>query len=154
MEKPHLLDALISHFQTAPYWALKSLNEHVKQPQMYLRECLAEIATLIPKGPYANMWTLKPEFKGTAGTPASTKAGKATLTATATATASGGGSGAGVVGQVAEGNGEDVKPQVTGSVKTEDGDLASVLPSGGGAGDDDDNNDDDNDDDDDLEMVS
>lgn len=66
MDKPLLLDALISHFQSAPYWSLKSLNEHVKQPQMYLRECLLEIATLIPKGPYANMWTLKPEFKGSA----------------------------------------------------------------------------------------
>ncbi|GAA5877750.1 hypothetical protein JCM3774_000744 [Rhodotorula dairenensis] len=147
MEKPHLLDALISHFQAAPYWALKSLNEHVKQPQMYLRECLAEIAVLIPKGPYANMWTLKPEFKGTTTTtPGASRAGTSS-TAAVGAT----GSNTGRVGGQVEGEEEDVKPQVPGGVKTEEGEAA-LPPSAPGAGTQD--NDDDDDDDDDLEMVS
>ncbi|GAA5967424.1 hypothetical protein JCM8115_000787 [Rhodotorula mucilaginosa] len=138
MDKPQLLDALISHFHSAPYWALKSLNQHVQQPQMYLRECLSEIATLVPKGPYANMWTLKPEFKGS-GVARGSKVGEG----------SGSGSGAGAVGQEEEE--EDVKPSVTsggggggvGGVKKEEGDQPSLA-----------NAVDDDDDDDDLEMVS
>ncbi|GJN93183.1 hypothetical protein Rhopal_006230-T1 [Rhodotorula paludigena] len=65
--KNELLDALFTHFGTAPYWSLRALNDHVQQPQVYLRDCLSEVATLVPKGPYANMWALKPEFKGTQG---------------------------------------------------------------------------------------
>lgn len=62
---PHneLLDLLISQFSLAPYWSLKSLNEHVKQPQTYLKQTLAEIANLVRNGPYAGMWALKQEFK-------------------------------------------------------------------------------------------
>lgn len=147
MEKPQLLDALISHFHSAPYWALKSLNQHVQQPQMWLRECLSEIATLVPKGPYANMWTLKPEFKGTGpGGPSGAGAGAAG----AGAGAGGAPSGSGSAGQAAEEE-EDVKPSVTlagggggGGVKTEEeGDHPSLA-----------NDNDDDDDDNDLEMVS
>ncbi|GAA5914823.1 hypothetical protein JCM6882_007283 [Rhodosporidiobolus microsporus] len=61
--KNELLDLLFTHFSTAPYWSLRSLNDHVKQPQVYLKEVLGEIATLVPKGPYAQMYALKPEFK-------------------------------------------------------------------------------------------
>jgi len=62
---PHneLLDLLISQFSQAPYWSLKSLNEHVKQPQTYLKQTLGEIANLVRNGPYAGMYALKPEFK-------------------------------------------------------------------------------------------
>lgn len=62
---PHneLLDLLISQFSIAPYWSLKSLNEHVKQPQTYLRQTLTEIANLVKNGPYAGTWALKAEFK-------------------------------------------------------------------------------------------
>ena len=62
---PHneLLDLLISQFSQAPYWSLKSLNEHVKQPQTFLKQTLSEIANLVRNGPYAGMWALKPEFK-------------------------------------------------------------------------------------------
>ena len=68
---PHneLLDLLISQFSQAPYWSLKSLNEHVKQPQSYLKQTLSEIANLVRNGPYSGMWALKQEFKqgGTGG---------------------------------------------------------------------------------------
>jgi transcription initiation factor TFIIF subunit beta len=63
--KNELLDLLFTQFSSAPYWSLRSLNDHVKQPQVYLKEVLGEIATLVPKGPYAQMYALKPEFKGT-----------------------------------------------------------------------------------------
>ncbi|GAA5824795.1 hypothetical protein JCM11251_005346 [Rhodosporidiobolus azoricus] len=75
--KNELLDLLFTHFSTAPYWSLRSLNDHVKQPQVYLKEVLSEIATLVPKGPYAQMYALKPEFKqgDDGGSGASTSAG-------------------------------------------------------------------------------
>ncbi|GAA5899662.1 transcription factor IIF subunit TFG2 [Sporobolomyces salmoneus] len=62
---PHneLLDLLINQFSQAPYWSLKSLNEHVKQPQTYLKQTLGEIANLVRAGPYVGMYALKPEFK-------------------------------------------------------------------------------------------
>ena len=62
---PHneLLDLLINQFSQAPYWSLKSLNEHVKQPQTYLKQTLGEIANLVRNGPYSGMYALKPEFK-------------------------------------------------------------------------------------------
>ncbi|GAA5930537.1 hypothetical protein JCM1841_003161 [Sporobolomyces salmonicolor] len=65
--KNELLDALFTHFGTAQYWTLRSLNDHVKQPQVYLKEVLGEIATLVKNGPYAGMYALKPEYKGGSG---------------------------------------------------------------------------------------
>lgn len=64
MPRNELLDLLFTHFEQAPYWAIKSLTEHVKQPQVYLKEVLADIAMLVPRGPYQGMWTLREEFKG------------------------------------------------------------------------------------------
>ncbi|GAA5866746.1 hypothetical protein JCM1840_004247 [Sporobolomyces johnsonii] len=65
--KNELLDALFTHFGTAQYWTLRALNDHVKQPQVYLKEVLGEIATLVKNGPYAGMYALKPEYKGGGG---------------------------------------------------------------------------------------
>lgn len=62
--KNELLDLLFTHFESRPYWTIKALTEHVKQPQVYLKEVLAEIGILVPRGPYANMWKLKDEYKG------------------------------------------------------------------------------------------
>lgn len=63
MPRNELLDLLFTHFESAPYWALKSLSEHVQQPQVYLKEVLADVARLVPRGPYQGMWTLREEFK-------------------------------------------------------------------------------------------
>lgn len=154
MDKPALLDALISHFHSAPYWALKSLNQHVQQPQMYLRECLSEIATLVPKGPYANMWTLKPEFKGSGSGAAAAVAGTGTgggKLGGGAGSSSGLESASGAVGREGEEE-QDVKLSMTsggggggggGGVKKEEGDPSLADDDG-----------DDDDDDDDLEMVS
>lgn len=51
-------------FESAQYWKIKDLTEHVKQPQVYLKEVLSDIAQLIPRGPYVGLWTLKDEYKG------------------------------------------------------------------------------------------
>lgn len=59
-----LLDLLFSHFDTADYWTIKALTEHVRQPQVYLKEVLGGIAQIVPRGPYMGMWSLKDEFKG------------------------------------------------------------------------------------------
>ncbi|BGP27174.1 transcription initiation factor IIF subunit beta [Rhodotorula toruloides] len=67
MDRPALLDEIFTRFSSAPYWSFRTLNDHLRQPQTYLREVLGEVAHLVPKGPYANMWALKPEFKGTQG---------------------------------------------------------------------------------------
>ncbi|KAI5477603.1 hypothetical protein MNV49_006090 [Pseudohyphozyma bogoriensis] len=62
MPRNELLDLLFTHFENKPYWSVKALTEHVKQPQVYLKEVLADIAILIPRGPYAQMYKLKEEF--------------------------------------------------------------------------------------------
>lgn len=69
-----LLDMLFKLFETYEYWSLKGLKERTKQPEVYLKEVLDEIAILIKKGPYSMKYSLKPEFKnrkqeGTGGDP-------------------------------------------------------------------------------------
>lgn len=68
-----LLDLLFTHFEQAPYWSIKALTEHVRQPQVYLKEVLGDIAMLVPRGPYQGMWTLREEYKGGKGGPAGKK---------------------------------------------------------------------------------
>lgn len=63
IEKSELLDLLFPLFEQAPYWNVRTLGEHTRQPQTYLKEVLADIAVNVRAGPYAGMWTLKPEFK-------------------------------------------------------------------------------------------
>jgi len=68
-----LLDLLFTHFEQAPYWSIKALTEHVRQPQVYLKEVLGDIAMLVPRGPYQGMWTLREEYKGGKGGPGAKK---------------------------------------------------------------------------------
>ncbi|KAF2136393.1 uncharacterized protein K452DRAFT_322443 [Aplosporella prunicola CBS 121167] len=56
-----LLDMLLQHFKEYRYWPIKSLKEKTQQPESYLRETLAKIATLVRTGQYANTWMLNPE---------------------------------------------------------------------------------------------
>lgn len=77
LPRNELLDLIFAQFASAPYWTLKALQEHVEQPQTYLREVLSEIGHLIPRGPYAGMWTLKDEFKGDGGRAKATPDGPA-----------------------------------------------------------------------------
>ncbi|KAH3674943.1 hypothetical protein WICMUC_002963 [Wickerhamomyces mucosus] len=58
-----LLDLLFKLFDEYDYWSLKGLKERTKQPEIYLKETLDQIAQLIKKGPYIGKWALKKEFK-------------------------------------------------------------------------------------------
>jgi len=62
MPRNELLDLLFGQFESKPYWSIKALQEHVKQPQVYLKEVLADIAFNVPRGPYAGLYKLKDEF--------------------------------------------------------------------------------------------
>ncbi|OLL26689.1 Transcription initiation factor IIF subunit beta [Neolecta irregularis DAH-3] len=65
LPKNELLDLLFKCFHDYEYWSLKGLREIVRQPEVYLKEILEDIAILNKRGPYALKWCLKPEFKGT-----------------------------------------------------------------------------------------
>lgn len=61
--KNELLDLLFRLFEEYDYWSMKGLRERTKQPEVYLKEVLESMATLIKKGPYSMKYCLKPEFK-------------------------------------------------------------------------------------------
>ena len=63
MPKKELLDLLFKLFDEYDYWSLKGLKERTKQPEVYLKECLDQVAMLVKKGPYALKYTLKTEYK-------------------------------------------------------------------------------------------
>ncbi|KAJ2162452.1 hypothetical protein GGF46_000693 [Coemansia sp. RSA 552] len=65
MERKDLMNMLFAGFEKYPYWTLKSLTEHTKQPTAFLKEVLGDIAKLNKHGPYTNMYSLKPEFRKT-----------------------------------------------------------------------------------------
>ncbi|GAA5899554.1 hypothetical protein JCM8208_000590 [Rhodotorula glutinis] len=139
--KNELLDLLFPLFAQAPYWHLRALNDHVQQPQTYLRETLNEVAILVPKGPYAQMWALRPEYKGVAGE----KAQQGASAAAARAGAAGGGGGGPAAPQQGAGTSGAAGARGgrgAGGVKDEPGTGEGALVL------------DDDDDDDDLEMVS
>ncbi|CCH47093.1 Transcription initiation factor IIF subunit beta [Wickerhamomyces ciferrii] len=63
MPQKDLFDLLFKLFDEYDYWSLKGLKERTKQPEVYLKETLEQIAQLIKKGPYALKYALKREFK-------------------------------------------------------------------------------------------
>ncbi|KAJ2702541.1 hypothetical protein FB645_004237 [Coemansia sp. IMI 203386] len=63
MDRKDLMDMLFAAFARFPYWPLKDLVKHTRQPSTYLKEVLLEVAFLNKRGPYATMYSLKPEFR-------------------------------------------------------------------------------------------
>jgi transcription initiation factor TFIIF subunit beta len=63
MPQKELFDLLFKLFDQYDYWSLKGLKERTKQPEVYLKETLEQIAVLIKKGPYALKYALKREYK-------------------------------------------------------------------------------------------
>lgn len=63
MPQKDLFDILFKLFDQFDYWSLKGLKERTKQPEVYLKETLEQIAVLIKKGPYALKYALKKEYK-------------------------------------------------------------------------------------------
>ncbi|KAJ2768134.1 hypothetical protein IWQ57_003665 [Coemansia nantahalensis] len=125
MERQDLMNTLFTCFNSSPYWSLKGLIEHTRQPQAYLREVLTDIAKLNKSGSYTNTYSLKPEFNKAAA--AAAAAGGAGTVAAAAAAVAGGAAGSST--------------------------SAGGAAAGGGDADDDDEDMDDLDEDDDFEDV-
>lgn len=58
-----LRDMLNTCFKKYSYWSMKALRQETQQPEAYLRENLELIADLHKSGTFANLWSLKDEFK-------------------------------------------------------------------------------------------
>lgn len=58
-----LMDAICRAFEKYNYWSMKALRAHIHQPEAYLREQLEGCAMLHRTGPFANQWSLKPDYK-------------------------------------------------------------------------------------------
>lgn len=58
-----VLDILFTEFEKYPYWSFKAIAEVANQPHAWLKECLAEVALLVKRGPYAGMYQLLPEYR-------------------------------------------------------------------------------------------
>ena len=63
MEKAQLTDKLFGLFERRTFWSLKQLLEETKQPAMYLRETVQEIANLARRGPNNGMYSLKDMYR-------------------------------------------------------------------------------------------
>ncbi|GAB5589447.1 hypothetical protein Unana1_04347 [Umbelopsis nana] len=63
MPRNELMDMLFAAFERYPYWSLKGIVEHTRQPMQYLKEILGEICILNKRGPYTSMYQLKAEYK-------------------------------------------------------------------------------------------
>ncbi|KAI9015090.1 transcription initiation factor IIF, beta subunit-domain-containing protein [Gaertneriomyces semiglobifer] len=63
IDKEDLKILLFNAFEQYAHWSFKGLVEHTKQPQVWLKDVLTEIAFLNKRGPYVGTWELKPEFK-------------------------------------------------------------------------------------------
>ncbi|KAH6909338.1 transcription initiation factor IIF, beta subunit [Coprinopsis sp. MPI-PUGE-AT-0042] len=61
--KNELFDMILAFFDEQPRWSLKVLRERCQQPEVYLKEVLAEVALLNRSGEYCGMWELKETFK-------------------------------------------------------------------------------------------
>lgn len=58
-----LVQQLITLFHKEPNWNLRALTEQTQQPQMYLKEVLNSVAVLNKRGPYAGMYSLRPQLQ-------------------------------------------------------------------------------------------
>ncbi|XP_060785897.1 general transcription factor IIF subunit 2b isoform X1 [Neoarius graeffei] len=62
-DKQKVLEMLFSAFEKHQYYNIKDLVEITKQPVIYLKEILREIAVYNPRGPHKSTWELKPEYR-------------------------------------------------------------------------------------------
>jgi transcription initiation factor TFIIF subunit beta len=63
LPKEDVMNILFAAFEKYSYWNLKGLVQHSDQPVSYLKEILNEICIFNQRGPYKNMYQLKPEYK-------------------------------------------------------------------------------------------
>ncbi len=63
MEKAGLENKLMGLFERRNLWTFKQLVEETKQPAVWLKEVVTELAVLNRRGPNTGMWTLKDMYK-------------------------------------------------------------------------------------------
>ena len=63
MPRNQLLDMLFSLYREQPRWSAKDLRARTEQPELYLKEVLAQIADLHRSGEFNGQYKLKPNFK-------------------------------------------------------------------------------------------
>lgn len=63
LPKDEVMDMLFRAFERLPHWTFKALVDHTQQPSAYLKDILGEIAIYNTRGPYKNLYELKPEYK-------------------------------------------------------------------------------------------
>lgn len=63
LPREELIELLITLFRQHTYWNMKGLKDQTEQPETYLREVLTSVANLNKRGPYAGMWSIRPELK-------------------------------------------------------------------------------------------
>lgn len=65
LPREEVTDMLFRAFERIAHWTFRALVEHTQQPSTYLKEVLADIAIYNNRGPYKNLYELKPEYKKT-----------------------------------------------------------------------------------------
>ena len=63
LDRHDLTDRLFSLFSEKPYWGIPALKSTLKQPDVWLREVLKDVAEPIKEGQYTNMWALKDAWR-------------------------------------------------------------------------------------------
>ncbi|KAJ3032831.1 hypothetical protein HK097_005058, partial [Rhizophlyctis rosea] len=63
LPREELRSLIFKMFAKYEYHLFKGFQEQIPQPQQWLKEVLSEVAMQVKKGPYANFWTPKPEYK-------------------------------------------------------------------------------------------
>lgn len=63
LPKAEVMDLVFKAFEKFAYWSLKGLVDYTQQPTIYLKEVLAEICVFNKRGPYKNLFELRPEYK-------------------------------------------------------------------------------------------
>jgi transcription initiation factor TFIIF subunit beta len=63
LEKPLLEDRLMGLFERQSLWSFKQLVAETRQPAVWLKEVLTELAVLNRRGPNTGMYVLKEEYR-------------------------------------------------------------------------------------------
>ncbi|EIE27582.1 winged helix DNA-binding domain-containing protein [Coccomyxa subellipsoidea C-169] len=67
MEKDDLENLLFRLFERQSRWNFIQLQKETDQPAVWLKEVLGEVAVLNKRGPNANLWELKKEYRAAGG---------------------------------------------------------------------------------------
>lgn len=63
MAENDLIDQINLCFSYYSYYSMRALRARLRQPEAYLRETLDKVANLNRSGPFANLYSIKPEFR-------------------------------------------------------------------------------------------